>query len=145
MRFTTALQPALTAALAALALLPAQAAELSSAQVGKLLGVPITKQSTERNRAQAQSTDTTYENARGDAVIILHRGPASNWAGVRDAVSAQSEPFPGLAQAFRVKDMNMVCAPGGSGFVCITPSIHYLMSRTQPSDEALRALIKAAL
>jgi hypothetical protein len=139
------LVPALAALLSSCLLLPAQAAELSAEQVGKLLGVPIAKLSTERNRAQAQSTDTTYETAKGDAAIILHRGPVSNWAGVRDAVAAQSEPFPGLAQAFRVKKMNMVCALGGSGFVCITPSIHYLMSRTQPGDEALRALIKAAL
>lgn len=139
------LVPTLAALLTSCSLLPAQAAELSAEQVGKLLGVPIAKLSTERNRAQAQSTDTIYETAKGDAVIILHRGPASNWAGVRDAVIAQSEPFPGLAQAFRVKNIKMVCALAGSGFVCVTPSIHYVMNGTQPTDEALRALIKAAL
>lgn len=127
------------------AALPCTAADLSASDISRLLGVQISKVTTERSKADARSSDTTYLSSNGDPVLILHRGHPSLWAGTRDAVAGMSKPFPGVSQAYRVDQVGMVCAPGGSAFVCVTPSVHYLMTNTKPSDAALLSIIKAAL
>ena len=142
MRFVSKILPLLMAALA----VPGQAAELSAAQVAAVLGVPITKAKTEPNRASAKSIDTSYETAGGDAVVIVHRGPISLWAATRAAGGTEAEPFASKGrEGYRWKGLNMVCAAGAAEFVCITPSVYYLMARKQPGDTALRALLDAAL
>ncbi len=138
--------PVILLAIAALACFSqVEAAELSAAQVAQVLGVPVATAKTEKTRGSAQSFDTTYESAQGVSVVIVHRGPASLWAQTREVSAAQSEPFSGVTDAYRVKGLNMVCGRGAANFACVTPMIHFMTSGKQPSDDALRALLRASL
>jgi hypothetical protein len=124
---------------------PCLAADLSAPDISRMLGVQISKVTTERHKVDARSTDTTYLASNGDPVLILHRGHISLWPSTRDAVASMSKPFPGISQAYQIDQLGMICAPGAREFVCVTPSVHFLMTKTKPSDDSLVSIIKAAL